>query len=107
MAFSDRDAEWSDGWTRWLWVPILVPGLVLAWLAWRAVVVEQRLLEKQVAESRVRLAGIVAGDLTGAARELRMAAQMDLERWALDAGLGIPRIPPPWLDAVQVRSQDL
>jgi signal transduction histidine kinase len=107
VAFSDRDAEWSDGWTRWLWVPILVPGLVLAWLAWRAVVVEQRLLEKQVAESRVRLAGIVAGDLTGAARELRMAAQMDLERWALDAGLGIPRIPPPWFDAVQVRSQDL
>ena len=104
MAFSERANEWSNGWTRWLWVPILVPGLVLGWLAWRAVVVEQRLLEKQVAESRVRLAGIVAGDLTGAARELRMVAQMELERWALDAGLGMPRIPPPWFDAVQVRS---
>ncbi len=106
MAFSDPETEWSDRWMRWLWVPILVPGLVLGWLAWRAVVVEQRLLEKQVAESRVRLAGMVAGDLTGAGREIRMAAQMDLERWALDAGLGMPRIPPPLFDAVQVRSQN-
>lgn len=104
MAFSDQSPESNTNWTRWLWIPILVPGLVLAWLAWRAVVVEQRLLERQVAESRVRLAGIVAGDLTGAARELRMVAQMELERWALDAGLGMPRIPPPWFDAVRVRS---
>lgn len=106
MAFSDRANEWRDAWIRWLWVPILVPGLVLGWLAWRAVVVEQRLLQQQVAGSRQRLASIVAGDLAGAARELRMAAQMDLERWALDAGLGVPRIPPPWFDAVRVRSRN-
>lgn len=106
MAFSDPRSEWSSNWTKWLWIPILVPGLVLAWLAWRAVVVEQSLLERQVSESRLRLAGIVAGDLTGAARELRLVAQLDLERWAIDAGLGIPRIPPPWFDAVRVRSQD-
>lgn len=87
-----------------MWVPILVPGLVLGWLAWRAVVVEQRLLQQQVAGSRQRLASVVAGDLSGAARELRMAAQMDLERWALDAGLGMPRLPPVWFDAVRVRS---
>ena len=81
-------------------------GLVLGWLAWRAVVVEQRLLQQQVAGSRQRLDSIVAGDLAGAARELRMAAQMDLERWALDAGLGVPRITPPWFDAVRVRSRN-
>ncbi len=106
MAFSDPKSEWSARWTRWLWVPILVPGLVLGWLAWRAVVVEQRLLEKQVSESRLRLAGIVAGDLNGASHELRLIAQMELERWAIDAGMGVPRVPPPWFDAVRVRSLD-
>ena len=88
---------------KWLWIPILVPGLVLAWLAWRAVVVEQRLLERQVTQSRQRLADQVAGTLAGAARESRMRAQMDLERWVLDMGIGVAKSPPVWFDAVEVR----
>ena len=88
---------------KWLWIPILVPGLVLAWLAWRAVVVEQRLLERQVSQSRQRLADQVAGTLAGAGRESRMRAQMDLERWVLDMGIGVTQAPPLWFDAVEIR----
>src|ERR1035437_1259549 len=88
---------------KWLWIPILVPGLVLAWLAWRAVVVEQRLLERQVTQSRQRLADQVGGTLAGAARESRMRAQVDLERWVLDMGIGVAKSPPIWFDAVEVR----
>lgn len=88
---------------KWLWIPILVPGLVLAWLAWRAVVVEQRLLERQVSQSRQRLADQVAGTLAGAGRESSMHAQVDLERWVLDLGIGVTQAPPLWFDAVEVR----
>jgi signal transduction histidine kinase len=89
---------------KWLWIPILVPGLVLAWLAWRAVVVEQRLLERQVSQSRQRLADQVAGTLAGAGRETRMRAQLDLERWVLDVGIGVTQSPPLWFDAVEIRT---
>ena len=61
MGSCDPKADSRDSWMRWLWLPIVVPGLVLAWLAWHAVVVEQRLLERQVTESRQRLADQVAG----------------------------------------------
>jgi signal transduction histidine kinase len=88
---------------KWLWIPILVPGLVLAWLAWRAVVVEQRLLERQVSQSRQRLADQVAGTLAGAGKETRMRAQMDLERWVLGMGVGVTQVPPLWFDAVEIR----
>lgn len=105
MGFSDRSSDSRrDHWLRWLWIPILLPGMVLAWLAWRAVVVERRLLERQLTQSRERLADQVAGTLSGAGREVRMRAQMDLERWVMDVGMGLPQAPPPWFDAVEIRT---
>ena len=104
MGSSARSGESRDSWMKWLWVPILVPGLVLAGLAWRAVVVEQRLLERLVTQSRDRLAHQVAGTLAGAGRETRMQAQMDLERWILDVGVGVAQVPPLWFDAVEIRA---
>jgi len=90
---------------RWVWVPIVVPGLVLAWLAWRAVGVEQNLLRRQVVESRQRLAYQVAGNLSGAGREVRNQAQVQLERWVMDVGMGLAQVPPPWFDAVEIRGE--
>lgn len=87
--------ERTDGWTRWLWVPIVLPGLVLVALAWRAVVGEQRFLERQVQESQVRLAAQMAGLLQGTALEAERVARQDLTRWVLD-DLGEP-VPPPLL----------
>lgn len=106
MDSSDPRPSPKDNWLRWLWIPILLPGLVLAWLAWRAVAVERHLLERQVAQSRLRLADQVAGAIAGAGREIRMRAQMDLERWVLDVGMGLPQAPPIWFDAVEIRNQD-
>lgn len=105
--FDPKAESRRDSWMRWLWLPIVVPGLVLAWLAWHAVVVEQRLLERQVSESRQRLADQVAGAISGAGRETRMRAQIDLERWVLDVGEGLALVPPAWFDAVEVRTEDL
>lgn len=95
-----------DSWMRWLWVPIVVPGFVLAWLAWRAVSVEQTLLHQQVAESRQRLADQVAGSLSGGGKEFLVHSQVELERWVLDVGMGVTQVPPPWFDAVEIRNQD-
>jgi len=96
VASSDPHAETiSDAWLKWLWVPIVVPGLVLGWLAWRAVVNEQSLLQKQVAEGRLRLASQVAGILQGAGREFHHQASVDLASWALEVrdapGLPLPQ----------------
>lgn len=105
MASSGPRQLRGDAWLRWVWIPIVVPGLVLGWLAWRAIGVEQSLLRRQVAESRQRLAYQVAGNLSGAGRELRNQAQLELERWVLDVGMGLAQVPPPWFDAVEIRGE--
>lgn len=84
----------SEVWLRWLWVPIVVPGLVLGWLAWRAVANEQALLRRQVTEGRVRLASQVAGILQGAGREFQHQASVDLVSWALEVR-DAPELPLP------------
>lgn len=84
----------SEVWLRWLWVPIVVPGLILGWLAWRAVSNEQALLRRQVAEGRVRLASQVAGILQGAGREFQHQASVDLVSWALEVR-DAPDLPLP------------
>lgn len=95
MGSSGRNRERaSEVWLRWLWVPIVVPGLVLGWLAWRAVANEQALLRRQVAEGRVRLASQVAGILQGAGREFQHQASVDLVSWALEVR-DAPELPLP------------
>jgi len=84
----------SEVWLRWLWVPIVVPGLVLGWLAWRAVANEQSLLRRQVLEGRVRLAAQVAGILQGAGREFQHQSSVDLVSWALEVR-DAPELPLP------------
>lgn len=105
MASSAQSRPSGDAWLRWVWVPIVVPGLVLAWLAWRAVGVEQNMLRRQMVESRQRLAYQVAGNLSGAGREVRNQAQVQLERWVMDVGMGLAQVPPPWFDAVEIRGE--
>lgn len=105
MASSGPRQSRGDAWLRWVWIPIVVPGLVLGWLAWRAIGVEQSLLRRQIVESRQRLAYQVAGNLAGAGRELRAQAQLQLERWVLDVGMGLAQVPPPWFDAVEIRGE--
>lgn len=95
MASSDpRTDALPDTWLRWLWVPIVVPGLVLGWLAWRAVINEQSLLQRQVAEGRIRLASQVAGILQGAGREFHHQSSVDLASWALEVR-DAPDLPLP------------
>ena len=103
MASSDRRSETlPDTWLKWLWVPIVVPGLVLGWLAWRAVVNEQSLLREQVAEGRLRIASQVAGILQGAGREFHHQATIDLASWALEIREA-PDLPlPQTFDAAAV-----
>lgn len=103
MASSDQRPETlPDTWLRWLWVPIVVPGLVLGWLAWRAVVNEQSLLREQVAEGRLRIATQVAGILQGAGREFHHQATIDLASWALEVREA-PDLPlPQTFDAAAV-----
>ena len=103
MASSDQRPETlPDTWLRWLWVPIVVPGLVLGWLAWRAVVNEQSLLRDQVAEGRIRIASQVAGILQGAGREFHHQATIDLASWALEVREA-PDLPlPQTFDAAAV-----
>lgn len=78
---------------------------MLGWLAWRAIGVEQNLLRRQVVETRQRLAYQVAGNLSGAGREVRNQAQLQLERWVMDVGMGLAQVPPPWFDAVEIRGE--
>lgn len=95
MASSDRSAEsLSERWLRWLWIPIVLPGLLLGWLAWRAVVNEQALLHEQIAEGRLRLASQVAGILQGAGREYQHQAGVELASWVLEAR-DAPELPLP------------
>lgn len=105
MASSGPNRSAGDAWLRWVWIPIVVPGLVLGWLAWRAIGVEQSMLRRQVVESRQRLAYQVAGNLSGAGREVRNQAQLQLERWVMDVGMGLAQVPPPWFDAVEIRGE--
>lgn len=103
MASSDpRTESLSERWLPWLWILIVVPGLVLGWLAWRAVVNEQGLLREQIAEGRLRLASQVAGILQGAGREYQHQASVELASWVLEAR-DAPELPlPEPFDAVVV-----
>lgn len=95
MGSSDRLPEsFSERWLRWLWIPIVLPGLLLGWLAWRAVVNEQALLREQIAEGRLRLASQVAGILQGAGREYQHQAGVELASWVLEAR-DAPELPLP------------
>ncbi|MCB9496378.1 MAG: HAMP domain-containing histidine kinase [Fibrobacteria bacterium] len=95
MASSDPSREAiPDLWLRWLWVPIVVPGIILGLLAWRAVSNEQGLLRGQVAEGRLRLASQVAGILQGAGREFQHQSTRDLVSWALEVREA-PDLPLP------------
>lgn len=103
MASSDpRSEALPDTWLRWLWVPIVVPGLVLGWLAWRAVVNEQALLRDQIAEGRLRIASQVAGILQGAGREFHHQATIDLASWALEVREATDLPLPQAFDAAAV-----
>ena len=103
VASSDpRTESLSERWLPWLWILIVVPGLVLGWLAWRAVVNEQGFLREQIAEGRLRLASQVAGILQGAGREYQHQATVELASWVLEAR-DAPELPlPEPFDAVAV-----
>lgn len=101
MGSSDRSADSiPELWLRWLWIPIVLPGLLLGWLAWRAVFNEQQLLREQIEEGRLRLASQVAGILQGAGREYQHQATVELASWVLEAR-DAPELPlPPAFQAV-------
>jgi len=54
---NDRGVQWL----RWLWIPIVLPALILAWLAWRAVAGERELYRTELISAHQRLAGQLAG----------------------------------------------
>jgi len=58
-----RGTERRIHWTRWLWLPIVVPALVLAWLAWRSVASERELYHAELVAVNQRLVGQLVGSV--------------------------------------------
>lgn len=79
-----RGSERGIHWTRWLWLPIVVPALVLAWLAWRSIASERELYLAELLAANQRLVTQqVAGiDARLQARVDDLAARM--QEWGSD-----------------------
>lgn len=79
-----RGSERGIHWTRWLWLPIVVPALVLAWLAWRSIASERELYLAELLAANQRL---VAQQVSGIDARLQeridgLAARM--QEWGSD-----------------------
>jgi signal transduction histidine kinase len=61
VAWFARGAEHGPRWTRWIWIPIVLPALILAWLSWRAVAGERELYRIELIAAHQRFVTQLAG----------------------------------------------
>jgi len=61
VAWFARGADNGPRWTRWIWVPIVLPALILAWLSWRAVAGERELYRVELIAAHQRFVTQLAG----------------------------------------------
>lgn len=79
-----RGTERRIHWTRWLWLPIVIPALVLAWLAWRSVASERELYHVELVAVNQRLVGQLVGSV-----DVRLQGTLDgiaghMQEWGAD-----------------------
>jgi signal transduction histidine kinase len=70
---------------RWLWLPIVVPALILAWLAWRAVASERELYHAELVAVNQRLVGQFVGSVDSRLQESLEALAIHMQEWGADS----------------------
>jgi signal transduction histidine kinase len=80
-----RGSERRIHWTRWLWIPIVIPALILAWLAWRAVASERELYHAELVSANQRLVGQLVGSLDARLQIVQDTLAAHMQEWGGDA----------------------
>ncbi|MEN9354316.1 MAG: hypothetical protein RL318_1641 [Fibrobacterota bacterium] len=79
-----RGGEGNIQWTRWLWLPIVIPALVLAWLAWRAVASERELYHAELVAANQRLVGQFVASMDTKLQVSFDALALRMQEWGGD-----------------------
>jgi two-component system phosphate regulon sensor histidine kinase PhoR len=81
VAWSAPGTDRGTQWLRWIWVPIVLPALILAWLAWRAVAGERELYRTELTSAHQRLAAQLAGRADARLEESLEAIAAHMQEW--------------------------